>query len=201
MARTGGRSTWLAWTAGVLSAGIVAALVWLALPGLPAVVGLTGDSLRDGQQVQQAEAADAPEAVTPGECRRLYSDALWAGLSWQPGSELDQDRSVPKTSATVLVDSLAPDVRFTCTWTSEAGSISTTLAAVGSDAGAIAQAALPDLGYGCGVVADGRVRCTKAADEVYETLEFGEGLWLSTTETAWHPERYASRVAEAVWRG
>ncbi|MBD7958258.1 hypothetical protein H9651_11455 [Microbacterium sp. Sa4CUA7] len=197
MSRISERSTWLSWAVGIVSVGVVAGLIWLALPGLPAVVGLAGDTLRGPQTTQ----ADAAETGTPAECRRLYTDALWAGLSWTPGSQLAQDDSTPPTSATVLVDSLAPEVRFTCTWTSESGTIVTTLADVGSDAGAIAQAALPELGFGCGLVADTRVRCTRSAEEVLETLEFADGLWLSTVETTWHPERYASRVAEAVWNG
>ena len=197
MSRIGERSTWLSWAVGIVSVGVVAGLVWLALPGFPAVVGLAGDSLGG----PRASETDAAQSGTPAECRRLYTDALWAGLSWAPGSQLDQDDSTPATSATVLVDSLAPKVRFTCTWTSETGTIVTTLADVGSDAGAIAQAALPEVGFGCGVVAETRVRCTRSAEEVLETLEFADGLWLSTVETTWHPERYAARVADAVWNG
>ncbi|MCR2784898.1 MULTISPECIES: hypothetical protein [unclassified Microbacterium] len=190
MARSGERSPWLAWTVGILSAGVVAGLVWLAIPGLPVVVGLAGDS-------QNGSADDA----TPAACRTLYTDALWAGLSWEAGSQLTQDQSPPATAATVLVDSVAPQVRFTCTWTSDLGTIVTTLADAGPDAGAIAQSALPGLGFGCGPVSDTRIRCTKSEGDVLETLELGDGLWLSTVETAWHPERYSSRVAETVWNG
>ena len=198
MSRIGERSPWLAWTFGILSVGVVAALVWLAWPMFPVVVGAAGDTLR-GSAADSG--GDADPADGPVDCRRLYSDALWAGLSWEPGSELHEDRSAPAVAATELVEALAPQVRFTCTWTSEAGTIVTTLADTAEDAGALAQSMLPGLGYGCGPVAGDRLRCTRAEGEVFETLEFDGGRWLSTVETAWHPERYASRVAEAVWRG
>jgi len=198
MSRMGERSPWLAWTFGILSVGVVAALVWLAWPVLPAVVGAAGDTLR-GPAAEAGDEADAAQG--PVDCRRLYSDALWAGLSWEPGSELTQDRSAPAVTAVELVQALAPEVRFTCAWTSDTGTIVTTLADTAADAGTLAQTVLPGLGYGCGTVADARVRCTRSEGDVFETLEFGDGLWLSSVETTWHPERYASRVAEAVWRG
>jgi len=196
MSRIGERSPWLAWTFGILSAGVVAGLVWLAWPALPAVVGAAGDSLRG------SDASDGDdEATGVGGCRSLYSDALWAGLSWEPGSQLEEDGSGPTLSATELVEAVAPEVRFTCTWTSETGTITTTLADAAPDGAEVAQAMLPAAGFGCGPVNDGRVRCARADGDLFETLEIGGGLWLSTVETAWHPERYASRVAESVWRG
>ncbi|MCR2802219.1 hypothetical protein QNO21_01625 [Microbacterium sp. zg-Y818] len=197
MSRRGERSAWLAWTFGILSAGVVAGLVWLAWPVLPAVVNAAGDTL-GGQSAEAGDEENLSEG--PADCRRLYSDALWAGLSWEPGSDLVEDRSGPAVTAGDLVDSVAPEVRFTCTWTSETGTIVTTLADAGTDAGELAQSMLPGLGYGCATVTDDRMRCTRAEGDVFETLELGDGRWLSTVETAWHPERYASRVAEAVWR-
>lgn len=46
MARTGGRNPVISWIAGIFCAGIVAALLWLALPMGPALVEYVGDTLR-----------------------------------------------------------------------------------------------------------------------------------------------------------
>lgn len=37
----------MSWIAGLLCAGIVAALLWLALPMAPVLIQFTGDMLRD----------------------------------------------------------------------------------------------------------------------------------------------------------
>ena len=57
MARIGGRSLWLAWPVGLLCAGIVGALVWVALPAVPGTVNWIGDTLR--------AATSAPVAAAP----------------------------------------------------------------------------------------------------------------------------------------
>ena len=74
--------------------------------------------------------------------------------------------------------------------------MTTTLAAVPTDAGAIAAAALPGTGFECADVAE-RTRCTRIDGDLTETIEAGGGLWLSTSESAWHPSGYASRTADA----
>ena len=72
------------------------------------------------------------------------------------------------------------------------------LAAGGLTAGAIAAAALPAAGFACEARED-RTRCTRTDGDVVETIEAGGGLWLSTSETGWHPAGYADATAARVW--
>jgi len=46
MARVGGRNTALSWIAGLFCAGVVAVLLWLAVPMGPVMVQFVGDTLR-----------------------------------------------------------------------------------------------------------------------------------------------------------
>ncbi|MGF6822429.1 xanthosine utilization system XapX-like protein [Microbacterium sp. ZKA21] len=46
MARVGGRNLAMSWIVGILCAGVVGALLWLAIPAGPAVIEMVGDSLR-----------------------------------------------------------------------------------------------------------------------------------------------------------
>ena len=57
MARIGGRNLWLAWPAGLLCAGVVGALVWLAVPAIPGTVLFVGDTLRAATSAPEAAAA------------------------------------------------------------------------------------------------------------------------------------------------
>ncbi|KAA9107857.1 hypothetical protein [Microbacterium rhizomatis] len=200
MAGIGGRSMWVAIPVGVLCLAAVGALGWLALPMMPAALGWVGSAV-SGQLAAPAPSADPePEDGVPTSCRGLYNDALWATLSLAPGSTLTPDASAPVTTATTLATALAPQVRFTCTWHGADGvSISTTVADVGTDAGAIAAASLPGEGFGC-TDQGARVRCEKTTGDVLETLELGGGLWLSSTLTAWQPAQYSERVASLVWK-
>jgi len=198
MARIGGRNAVFAWIVGIVCAATIAGLAFLAVPLLPAsFTWLTGTL---ASPVSEPVAADEDEvtAGAPAECRGLYADALWAGLVWTPESDLRASTDPPLTTATGLVDALQPAVRFTCAWTSAEGTISTTLADVPVDAGAIAEAALPSSGFSCADHED-RVRCTRAEGEVVETIEAGGGVWLSTLQDGWQPSNYASRVAGRVW--
>ena len=104
----------------------------------------------------------------------------------------------PVTTATALVSALSPDVQLTCFWHADAGTVSTTLATVPPDAGAIAAAALPGSGFTCESV-DERTRCTRTDGDLTETIEAGGGLWLSTSESAWHPAGYVSRTGDRIW--
>lgn len=192
MARVGGRNAAFAWIVGIACAATVAALAFLALPLLPAVTGWVDRTFGSGAP---AEATDADGAT---ECADLYPEPLWASLRLAAGSGPAASAEAPVTTATDFVAALAPAVQITCAWSSEAGTISTTLAAVAPDAGALAVSALPGAGFAC-ADASGRVRCTRADGESIETIELGEGRWLSTTETGWHPEAYASRAADRVW--
>ena len=46
MARADGRNLAMSWIAGVICTGVVAALLWLALPMGPVMVQFVGDTLR-----------------------------------------------------------------------------------------------------------------------------------------------------------
>ena len=36
-------------------------------------------------------------------------------------------------------------------------------------------------------------------EQIVETIEAGGGLWLSTSESAWHPAGYVSRTGDRIW--
>ena len=204
MARTGGRNSWIAWPAGLLCAAIVAALAVLAQPMLPVSLAWMGDMLR--------ATTTPPVAVSPGEsvatlatqsgdidCRALYPDSLWAELTWTPEVLLSQGNSAPATAVTALTDALAPSVRVTCHWRAEGGrTISSTLAQVAGDAGAIADASLRGQGFACKADAEAVV-CARTAGDVIEEHTIRGGLWLASVETAWHPDAYGTRLATYVW--
>lgn len=204
MARTGGRNSWIAWPAGLLCAAVVAALAWLAQPMLPVSVAWMGDMLRATTTPPLAAPAGeslATLATQPGDidCRALYPDSLWAELTWTPEVLLSQGDSAPATAVTALNDALAPTVRITCHWRTEGGrSISSTLAVVAGDAGMIADAALRGQGFACATDA-AAVVCARTVGDVVEEHTIRGGLWLSSVETAWHPDAYGTRLATHVW--
>lgn len=199
MARVGGRNTSLAWVVGLTCAAVVAALAWIAAPLLPGTVQFVGDQLNP--PTSDPAAGDAEDAVSGevSECRDLYADALWTSLVWTPDSVLTPSTDAPESTASGLLDALSPKVRFTCAWTSADGAISTTVADVPADAGAIAGTALPALGFTCEDV-DARIRCVREGEDgTRETIEAGGGTWLSSVQDGWHPSGYAQRVADRVW--
>lgn len=189
MSRIGGRNVVFAWVVGVICIAVVGALAVLTLPLVTTGMGLLGG----GSSTQAAEEADGPD-----QCRDLYPEALWAALQYTPGAELTASTDAPATTAGAFVDALAPTVRFTCTWSAEIGSIATTVGEVGTDAGSIAATALPGQGFSCSDDGE-RVLCTRADGDLVETIESGGGHWVSTFQTAWHPEGYARRVGDAVF--
>ena len=204
LARIGGRNSWIAWPAGLLCAAVVAALAWIAQPMLPVSVAWMGDMLRASTtppvQVPAPESV-ATLATEPGDidCRALYPDSLWAELTWTPSVLLSQGNSAPATAVTELVDALVPSVRITCTWRADGGrAITSTLAQVAADAGSIADASLRGQGFACGSDADAVV-CARTSGDVLEEHTFRGGLWLSSVESAWHPDEYAARLAAHVW--
>ncbi|MDJ1114382.1 hypothetical protein [Microbacterium dauci] len=206
MASVGGRNTVFAWFVGVVCAAVVIAMIVVALPLFPATSGWFAGAFTEVQRFFDPDAAPpAPEpSETPvdpaafDECRDLYDDALWASMRWTSGAELVASTDAPQSSATALVDALLPEVSMTCTWTADVGSVSTTVASVPTDAGAIAASALPTVGFACDV-RDSRTLCTRTDGDLVETIETGGGLWVSTSEDAWHPSGHARRVAEAAW--
>ncbi|CAL4860867.1 hypothetical protein [Microbacterium sp. MM2322] len=199
MARVGGRNAGFAWFVGIVSAAVVVTLLVLAAPMFPAatqwIAQAGGSAQRAGDPDDPAATADATS--TPLQCRDLYNEAAWAGLRWTDGAELTPSMDPPVTSAADFVTALDPDVTVTCRWTSDKGEISTTVATVPTDAGAIAAASLPGQGFEC--VEDDRIRCTRTAKDLIETIEAGGGLWVSTSQEKWHPKRYADGVAASVW--
>ncbi|MFJ6677601.1 hypothetical protein ACIQLK_00575 [Microbacterium sp. NPDC091382] len=199
MARIAGRNSVFAWFIGLVSAAVVVTLIVLAFPLFPAAtqwIAQGGGSTKPagaGAPDASPEAADGPRT-----CRDLYNEASWAGLRWTDGAEVAQSTDAPESTAEDVVAALAPTIVFTCRWTSDEGEISTTVATVPTDAGAVAAAALPTRKFACGD-AEGRVRCTRTDGDLIETIEAGGGRWVSTSQRAWHPAGYADGVAEAVW--
>ncbi len=197
MARIGGRNSAFAWIVGVASAVIVGTLLVLALPLLPASVSWVGDTMGTAQPSPE-ETVDAGDG-TPSECAEIYGASAWASLRTTPGSFMTPSQEAPVTTAAELVAALQPQVVFTCTWVSDEGTVSTTLATVPPDAGAIAAASLPAAGFACGEVAD-RIRCTRLDETVTESIELGGGYWLSSSEAGWHPGNLTESTAQRLWR-
>lgn len=203
MARIGGRNLWLAWPVGLLCAGVVGALAWIAAPALPATVGFVGDTLRAATSTPQAAAAGPVSAAALDvsrdlDCRNLYPSQLWGELAWTPDSLLSQTHAAPATSVTALVDALQPTVRVTCGWRAPRGTVVTTLSVVGEDAPTVAEAALTGQGFACEPFGTG-VACRRSSGGVVEEHAVREGLWLASVETGWHPELYGTRLATFVW--
>ncbi|MBN9177704.1 MAG: hypothetical protein J0I43_10100 [Microbacterium sp.] len=199
MAKVGGRNAAFAWIVGLVCLGVVGVLGFLALPLIPASVAWVGDTVNRPTSPPDAgdTGVDAATGV-PTECAGLYDSALWATMRFTSGAVLTPSVDAPVSTATSLVAALQPQVRFTCAWHADAGTVSTTLAAVPTDAGAIAAAALPGAGFECETDGD-RTRCTRTDGDLTETIEAGGGLWLSTSEQAWHPAEYVRRTGDRVW--
>ncbi len=197
MARIGGRNAAFAWVVGIVCLGVIGALGVIAWPLVQPSLAWVGDGVdRPGP-----EASALPEGpVGLNECRDLYDNALWASLVWTPGAVLSPSTAPPRPGGVDLVAALQPQVVFTCDWTSDEGTISTTVAHVPADAGAIAATALATAGYACSEVST-RVTCTRTEGETTDTIETGEGLWASTVRTTWAPVQYQSRIAGRVWTG
>lgn len=202
MARVGGRNALFAWVVGIGCAATVAVLAVLAVPMIPASVAWVGDTMNrpaTSGPVAGADAADGEGvSAVPTECAQLYDEAMWADLRFTKGAVLAPSTDAPTTTAEALTAALQPQVTLTCAWHSDLGTVTTTLATVPTDAGAIAAAALPGTGFECTDVAV-RTRCTRTDGDLTETIEAGGGLWLSTSESGWHPAGYASGTADAVW--
>jgi len=198
MARVGGRNAVFAWIVGIACAATVGALAFLAIPMIPASVSWVGDAVR-GPSTSTPVAAGTDEASgPPTACDQLYDEPLWAALRFTRGAVLTPSTDAPPTTVAQLVTALAPQVSLTCSWHADAGTVSTTLATVPADAGPIAAAALPGAGFACTSQGE-RTRCTRTDGDLTETIEAGGGLWLSTSETGWHPSDYIPRIAKRVW--
>lgn len=201
----GGRNGWIAWPVGIVCAGIVGALVWLAAPGVPGAVQFTGDVLRSGtEQLSQKDAAPQPiESIGTArddDCRSLYPDGLWMQLTWNPDTVLSQSQDEPATSATAVRDALSPEVLMTCAWRhDDGGAVTTTLARVDAAAAAIAREAFTGAGFDCAAVAGTGVRCTKSSGDTTEDDVLVGRMWLVTTQRSWHPDGYTDRLVHRLW--
>ncbi|GAA3633556.1 hypothetical protein GCM10022200_15880 [Microbacterium awajiense] len=204
MARIGGRNLWIAVPAGLLCAGIVGALVYLAVPMVPSVVAWTGDTLRDATtRAAEVTAEPSPAQIAASEdldCRALYPDRLWSEMVWRGDVLLTQDYAPPVTATPGLVEAASPTVRVACAWRTESGeSVVSTLAVVDPAAGEAAAQMLGANSFAC-AEGFGGLSCSRERGSVVESHVFSGGLWLSSVETRWHPEDYATRLAAHVWR-
>lgn len=200
MARVGGRNAFIAWVVGIGCAATLGALAFLAVPLLPASVSWFGGTVGGNGEATApvAGGSEADPTGAPTECDQLYGEALWAALRFSDGAILTPSQDAPTTTATALVGALQPQVQLTCAWNASAGTVSTTVATVATDAGAIAASALPASGFTC-EAREERTRCSRTDGDLAETIEAGGGLWVSTSETGWHPAGLADRVADRVW--
>ncbi len=201
MARIGGRSSAAAWFGGVLCAGVIAGLVVLAAPAIPAGVAIAGDILRSGSDTGSEDAPGAvaapPIATTAPACRALYPEQMWLELTQRAGGDPAQSTEPPPAPAG-LTAALAPEVRVTCVFQGvNAGRIATTVAAVGPEAPGVARAALEASGYQCDAFGEG-VRCILDADGLVHEHVIRSGVWLATEFSQWKPDRYTDRVAASL---
>lgn len=198
MARVGGRSLWLAWPIGMVCAAVVAALVWLAAPGVPGAIDFIGSTLRGASSAAAAEEEPQRDAGRGTDCRDVYPDALWAELVWTPDVLLSQNTARPAATPS-LVTALAPQVRLSCTWRAGDGrSASTTIADVASDAAVVAQTVLTSEGFTCAGQDDG-VHCERTGADITEIHDLRNGVWVSTVLTGWVLPGYAAQVASRVF--
>ncbi len=195
----GGRNGWVAWPAGLLCAGVVAGLVYLAAPAVPSVVRYVGETARSAPSLWQAGGGAPPQKELTEDCRTLYPGVLWVVLGWNPEVVLAQSKQLPALSATPVRDGLQPQVRMTCAWrNSTGGTVSTTLSAVDARAADLAQPGLAAAGFACRAAGDG-IRCTKKSGDTTEDEVVRGGMWLSTTEVSWHPPGYSEQLIKRLW--
>lgn len=198
MAKVGGRSAWIAWPAAIMCAGVIGALLVLAVPGVPAAIDFIGSTLRAATSAPSAGDAGGSADKPATDCRDLYPDRLWAELTWTPDALLSQTAAAPATAAN-LATALAPEVRFTCTWNTEDGrSIVTTIASVSEAASAVAQAALSADGFSCGSQGE-IVHCERSRDSVSEMHDIRGETWVASILTGWVPEDYSAQVASRAF--
>lgn len=201
MARVGGRSLWIAWPMGVICAGVVAVLVWLAVPGVPGMIDFAGNMLRGATSAPAADGGGAASAAEQPatDCRSLYPDRLWSQLTWTPDVLLSQNAAAPATD-TALPAALAPAVRFSCTWRiDDAHRVSTTVAAVAAGSAPIAQAALAAEGFTCVAADADGVHCERERDGVREIHDVRGDVWLSSQLVGWAPEDYGALTASRAF--
>jgi hypothetical protein len=196
MARVGGRNVWIAWPVGIICTVVVAVLVVLAVPGIPASVIFVGDTLRAAGSAPTAKPEPAPTPAST--CRELYSADLWSSLVWSRNNLLTQRRT-PAASTPEAVAASGATVVVTCHWRGTAGrSMETTVSTVTPEGASAVQATLSSQGFGCQVSGD-TVHCERAAGGVVEVHDIRGDRWVSSTLTNWMPDGYAETVASRAF--
>lgn len=217
MARVGGRSTWFAWFAGLVSAAALAALVWLALPMAPVVADWAGQALRGDLLPAQAQGgsaalpspsatpdpavADAPDPPTfPSRCEDLYPGGLWERLSSDWSLTLDEAATPPPSAVPALPEAFGAQILIGCSWQGDAGRAVLTVATVSDRAAGEAARILGASGFACAPDADG-VRCERGAAEGVdaETHIVRGGLWLASIRSYPGPPTELSSTVIRVW--
>lgn len=205
MARVPGRDNRIAIPFLVLCLGVVGMLVWLAIPGLPMLVGWAGGTA--GGAVAALSTTATPHAVVAdtvdiaaADCRELYPDDLWNELTWTADVVLTQSIAPPATALADLTAALAPSNARTCVWRNgDAGTVVTTFATVSADALGLAEAALRGQGFAC-ETAEGALSCTADTAAGGEHQMLKGTLWVTTVDSSWYPEEYDARLARHLWR-
>ncbi|MFJ4037326.1 hypothetical protein ACIPVB_04530 [Microbacterium sp. NPDC090007] len=198
MARIGGRSLWLAWPAGLFCAAAVAAMVVLALPGVPGAVAFVGDTLRAATAPLPADEGPPPTPAT--DCRHLYSQPLWSSLVWSPEALLSQRRT-PPLSTPEAAAAAAASVVVTCHWRGDGGRfVETTVSTLAPEAVATVTSTLSAQGFTC-TAGDDAPHCERTAGEVTEVHDLRGDRWVSSTLSGWMPTGYAEVVASHAFFG
>ncbi len=208
MARIGGRSVWFSWFVGIVCVGVVAGLVFLAGPMVPAVVDWSGQALRGdlGQRPEPATTEGAEETVSdptspglPATCADLYPESLWSLLSTATGVELEEGAQPVSSRVSGLADAVDARVTLSCTWRGGTDTaVSTTIAEVAADAPDAVGRVLAGAGFACSPFGLG-VRCSGEVDGSSETHTVRDGVWVATIESGWEPPEYAATVEAGVW--
>ncbi|WP_439591827.1 hypothetical protein [Microbacterium sp.] len=202
MARIPGRNSWIAVPAGLICAGVVGALLWFSLPMMPVAAAWVGQTAQRALAEPLVTVAEPTRAVADldavRDCRDLYPENVWAELQWRGEGLLAQTTSPPSTTATTVVEALAPAVRLSCAWSFPAGgSLVSTLSDVDADAAAVAQAGFEGAGFTC-TSDSGILHCSLARDGGIEDHVLRGGLWLFVFTKGWAPDDFASRVSGFV---
>lgn len=215
MARVGGRSTWFAWFAGLLMAGAVAWLVWLAVPMTPVVADWAGQALRgdllptpaarpvlpDPTPTPEVAPPPAPVSPTfPSRCEELFPEGLWQRLTDDPVLTLDAGVSAASPSVGDLAGALDARTLIGCAFAGDGGHSVTTLATVSDQGVAHASALLGASGFDCRDDGGG-VRCERPVsdDADAEVHVVRGGLWLASIRSYPGPPTELSSTIALVW--
>jgi hypothetical protein len=208
----GGRRWWLAWPAGILCAGVVVGLVYLAAPAVPGTVQYTIAIIEQGARAGR-EPLPTPVPVESignaltDDCVSLYPAGLWLELALDPHTVLSQDMSPPAGDLTQAMAPWHPSVRMTCGWrAATGGTVRTSLVDLNSaDSTDAARTAIAKVltarGFACRVTRPDAslLTCTRRSGASVATEVVHGDVWLSTAETGWHPDGYQAALVQRLW--